>query len=102
MSFALVIAIASFTPFFGSIVRLVRKGGQGYILHMGERGGGDEIGRVGGETENGEISGERFFTVGEVVEFWEGAFVCGKRSAFRLRLACFCQEGGRKWGIICN
>ena len=47
---------------------------------MGERGGADEIGMIGDENEDGEMSCERVFTVGEVVEFWEGAFVCGKRS----------------------
>jgi hypothetical protein len=47
---------------------------------MGERGGADEIGMMGDENEDGEMSCERVFTVGEVVEFWEGAFVCGKRS----------------------
>jgi hypothetical protein len=47
---------------------------------MGERGGADEIGMMGDENEDGEMSFERVFTVGEVVEFWEGVFVCGKRS----------------------
>ena len=46
---------------------------------MGERGGADEIGMMGDEIEKGEMSCERVFTVREVVEFWEGAFVCGKR-----------------------
>ena len=53
---------------------------------MGERGGADEIGMMGDENEDGEMSCERVFTVGEVVEFWEGAF---------------CEEGGRQW-VVCN
>jgi hypothetical protein len=34
---------------------------------------------VGGETENGEESFERYFIMGEAVEYWEGAYVRGDR-----------------------
>ena len=44
---------------------------------MGERGGADEIGMMGDENEDGEMSCERVFTVGEVVEFWEGPLYVG-------------------------
>ena len=48
---------------------------------MGEIGVGDEIATQGGEMGNDESGRERFFTVGEVVELWEGAFVRGYRQA---------------------
>jgi hypothetical protein len=45
-------------------------------------GGDDEMAMVGGETGDVEsVRRERVFTVGEVVEFWEGAFVLGYRQA---------------------
>ena len=44
---------------------------------MGESGVGDEIATQGGEMDDDESGRERFFTVGEVVELWEGAFVRG-------------------------
>ncbi len=44
---------------------------------MGEREGADEIGMIGDENEDGELSCEHVFTVGEVVEFWEGALYVG-------------------------
>jgi hypothetical protein len=42
---------------------------------MGDRRRSDEIARMGDETENGEDLNERFSTVGEIVEFWEGSGV---------------------------
>jgi hypothetical protein len=42
---------------------------------------GAEIGTQGGEMDDDESGRERFFTVGEVVELWEGAFVRGYRQA---------------------
>ncbi len=75
ISFGLVRAI--FSPPFWLIHRLVPKG---VIVKYGEREGADEIGMMGDEIENGEASCERVFTVGGVVEFWEGSFVCGKRT----------------------
>ena len=42
--------------------------------------GSDANVMVGKVNENGAMTLERFFTVGEVVEFWEGAYVSGKRS----------------------
>ena len=46
---------------------------------MGEIGVGDEIATQGGEMDDDESGRQRFFTVGEVVELWEGAFVRGYR-----------------------
>ncbi len=46
---------------------------------MGDSGGGDELAMVGGEMDDNESERERVFTVGEVVEFWEGAFIPGYR-----------------------
>ncbi len=40
---------------------------------MGDSNGTDEVARVGGENENGERW--LIFTLGEVVEYWEEAFV---------------------------
>jgi hypothetical protein len=48
---------------------------------MGDSGVGDEMAMVGGKMEDNESERERVFTVGEVVEFWEGAFVRGYRQA---------------------
>ena len=48
---------------------------------MGASGGGDEMAMVGGKMDDNESKRERLFTVGEVVEFWEGAFVRGYRQA---------------------
>ncbi len=42
-------------------------------------GGGVVVARVGVEYETGEITCERIFRVGEVVECWTGAFVRGRR-----------------------
>ena len=42
---------------------------------------GDEIVTQGSEMDDDESGRERFFTVGEVVELWEGAFVRGYRQA---------------------
>ncbi len=47
---------------------------------MGDVEGSDANVMVGEGNENGAMTCERFFTVGEVVEFWEGAYVSGKRS----------------------
>ncbi len=47
---------------------------------MGDVEGPDANVMVGEGHENGAMACERFFTVGEVVEFWEGAYVSGKRS----------------------
>ncbi len=46
---------------------------------MEEKGGIYEVARVGDDTESVETSCERYFTVGEVVEYWEGAYVRGER-----------------------
>ncbi len=46
---------------------------------MEDSGGTDEVARVGVECETGESTCERIFTVGEVVEYWAGAFVRGRR-----------------------
>ena len=46
----------------------------------GDVEGSDANVMVGEVNENGAMTLERFFTVGEVVEFWEGAYVSGKRS----------------------
>ncbi len=48
---------------------------------MEERVGADEMARVGGERDDEENTRERLFTVGEVVEFWEGSVVRGYRRA---------------------
>ena len=48
---------------------------------MGDVEGSDANVMVGEVNENGAMTLERFFTVGEVVEFWEGAFVRGYRQA---------------------
>ncbi len=37
---------------------------------------------VGDDIEAGETACERFFIVGEVVEYWEGAYVRGERVGF--------------------
>ena len=37
---------------------------------------------VGDDMEAGETACERFFVVGEVVEYWEGAYVRGERIGF--------------------
>ncbi len=50
------------------------------VLYMGDKECLDANVMVGDVDENGEMSCERIFTVGEVVEFWEGAYVSGKRS----------------------
>ncbi len=42
---------------------------------------GDKIATQGGEMDDDESGRERFFTVGEVVELWEGAFGRGYRQA---------------------
>ena len=59
---------------------------------MGDRSGADEMAMVGDEPKDGENLLERLFSVGEVVEFWEGSSVRGDRTD-SLRLACFCEEG---------
>jgi hypothetical protein len=48
---------------------------------MGDSGGGAEMAMVGGKMDDNESERERVFNVGEVVEFWEGAFVRGYRQA---------------------
>ncbi len=48
---------------------------------MGDSGGGDEMAMVGGIMDDNKSERGRVFTVGEVVEFWEGAFVRGYRQA---------------------
>lgn len=50
------------------------------VVYMGDVEGSDANVMVGEGNENGAMTCERFFTVGEVVEFWEGAYVSGKRS----------------------
>ena len=40
------------------------------------------VGSVGDGIEAGETACERFFIVGEVVEYWEGAYVRGERIGF--------------------
>ena len=45
---------------------------------MGDRRGADEMVMVG--NEHGENLYERLFTVGEVVDFWEGSSVRGYRT----------------------
>ena len=44
---------------------------------MGEKEGSDEMSMVSGDRDAGEDSQERVFTVGEVVEVWEGALCVG-------------------------
>jgi hypothetical protein len=51
---------------------------------MGDSGGGDEMAMVEEVTCDGDSVRERVFSVGEVVEFWEG------RSYVSPRRACFC------------
>jgi hypothetical protein len=41
-----------------------------------------DVARKGDETEDVETLGERCFTVGELVEYWEGAYVRGERIGF--------------------
>jgi hypothetical protein len=53
---------------------------RGKVVYMGDVEGSDCNVMVGEGNENGAMTSERFFTVGEVVEFWEGAYVSGKRS----------------------
>ena len=48
---------------------------------MENRGGADEMTRVGGERDDEDMTRERLFIVGEVVEFWEGSAVRGYRQA---------------------
>ncbi len=48
---------------------------------MGEMAGSVEMVMVRGDRDDGEDLEERVFTVGEVVELWEGAFVRGYRQA---------------------
>ena len=50
------------------------------VVYMGDVEGSDANVIVGEVNENEAMTLERFFTVGEVVEFWEGAYVSGKRS----------------------
>jgi hypothetical protein len=51
------------------------------VVYMGDVEGSDANVMVGEGNENGAMTCERFFTVGEVVELWEGAFVRGYRQA---------------------
>ena len=44
--------------------------------------GRQEVARIGDETEDVETLCERCFTVGELVEYWEGAYVRGERIGF--------------------
>ena len=46
---------------------------------MGDREVPDELSKERVEKESGVALEERVFTVGEVVEYWEGAFVRGER-----------------------
>ena len=57
-----------------------------------------EVGMVGDETETEETLFERRFTVGEVVEYWEGTYV---RGTSWVRGACFC-EGSERQRSRCN
>ena len=65
---------------------------------MGDVEGPDANVMVGEGNENGAMACERFFTVGEVVEFWEGAYVSGKRSDSGE--PAIWKEGGREWGLF--
>ena len=49
---------------------------------MGDRVETDEVGSIGDKDEAGETACERYFTLGEVVEYWEGAYVRGERIGF--------------------
>ena len=50
---------------------------------MGDMVETDEVGSIGKENEaGGETACERYFTVGEFVEYWEGAYVRGGRVGF--------------------
>ncbi len=51
------------------------------MVYMGDRRGANEMAMVGDEPEDGENLYERLFTVGEVVDFWEGSSVLGDRTA---------------------
>ena len=66
---------------------------------MGDREVPDELSMGKVEKESGVALEERVFTVGEVVEYWEGAFVRGARGTVRVRRACICEEGGREWSV---
>ena len=44
--------------------------------------GRQEVARIGDETEDVETLCERCFSVGELVEYWEGAYVRGERIGF--------------------
>ena len=48
---------------------------------MGDSVVGDDMATVVGGMDDNDSGRERVFTVGEVVEFWEGAFVRGYRQA---------------------
>jgi hypothetical protein len=52
----------------------------------------DEVGCVGDAIEAEETACERYFTVGEFVEYWEGAYVRGERVGLASR---FREEGSR-------
>jgi len=51
-------------------------------LHMEVSGVMNDVARKGDEMEDVETLGERCFTVGELVEYWEGAYVRGERIGF--------------------
>ncbi len=48
---------------------------------MEDRGGADVMASVGDERDDEKMIRERLFTVGEVVEFWEGSSVRGYHQA---------------------
>ena len=49
---------------------------------MGDMVETDEVGSIGDKNEAGETACERYFTLGEIVEYWEGAYVRGERIGF--------------------
>ena len=77
---ALGLVKASISPHFWFSSKVFVKRGKG--VDKGDMEETDEVGSVGDATEAGETACERYFTVGEVVEYWEGAYVRGERLGF--------------------
>jgi hypothetical protein len=73
---------ASVLPHYWFISKVLVKRGKGKGVDMGDMVETDEVGSVGDEIEAGETACERYFTVGEVVDHWEGAYVRGERIGF--------------------
>ncbi len=61
---------------------------------------GDEIATQGDEMDDDERGRERFFTVGEVVKLWEGAFVRGYRQAPAVPAFELLLRGWKEMGYI--